>query len=1254
MRFKASFILLLLILLFSCAAQAQSKASPGSLYDDEHLKSWATDFLAGNHDKVIKAVEENLTSPSPHPFAAHVWTVTQDSLGRLEQAYAEIKDEKLKKALDPLPDVYLHYQKRSRYLEALNKYPAARAAEIKDYWALSCLTVMAADMDRTLDGLAYALAAVRLLPNSYQMAWLIGTNLLKDQRVWDQVARMINPGGELAGTDVGMYLAKSFRYRPVPSSDQEAKDQISEWLDKHPDDARAWFRRGLVAAALGKSSETANKSDEASKRYKEAADYFKRALNLYPFKTRTLIYWNELVAAYIKTNQLTKVEETLADLGKIEKAASPDVVPVPLQVKMTALRKAGNLKEAKDLATLMQHTYPKDGGPSFELAELAKVEKKDDEVIKFSREAIEKSPDELDYRNELMGGLTNAGKWQEAIDLVNDTEKREIKPDASLYGNATWAYRVLIYRAQHPETGTAASKEEEFLTEKAFQMMRRAVATYPESSSVLREQAALLISADKPEAALASLNHAFEITAPAQWSIDRLGEILSATNSSHTDAVGSVIFSPDGKKVLTRSDDLTLRLWDVASGKALWKVKGAKYFGAFSTDGQALIINSGSTNIKLLDAATGKEIKQFGVNVKDYPIGISPDRKKVLVQGSNGITVWDLESAGKLFTIDSTSNYTNTAIFSPDGKLIGTGDKEGMVACWDAETGKELKKFDGASEEISDLAFSPDGKLLLAGSADETARLWDIETTTEIGRFEGHSGIVYTVAFSPDGKTIATGGEDQTVRLWSLATQEQLSQFNDHADAVYAVAFSPDGKTLATASKDKTARILDAATLKPILTLGGQTADPIIASLLKRFPYARDLMKEVEKTEKNYSEFAKQQQPDLPDLREYEKRGAVRNLRFTPGSFDALQFELKNNYPDGSAVLYYAYKNEKLYIWLFDATGPRAYWQQPLSETKLKAVLQTYENVIGRSSQPGNSARHVPTDATKSSDADAREALQRSLLELSDIFLPREISQSTGQVKHLIVVPLPEARSIPYAALQPFKDDQYLIDRMSVSLALNLADVGNYVEPWQSNFAKPLVVDLNSSSTVAAQYNRDEAQAFAAISKAERIGAANKEALIDKVADADLLYISADEFAGPRNANGEYNFMLSLPNQLKESWSPTQDWLTARLAFLSIGQPTQEKTGAERRLDFAREFQRAGVPRVITVLWGIPHDARRSLMCDIANNLQKQEPWEAVRTTILKFKLQNRDPRAWSSLVLLGTPRLRNIVRPEDDAEEIR
>ena len=72
---------------------------------------------------------------------------------------------------------------------------------------------------------------------------------------------------------------------------------------------------------------------------------------------------------------------------------------------------------------------------------------------------------------------------------------------------------------------------------------------------------------------------------------------------------------------------------------------------------------------------------------------------------------------------------------------------------------------------MSSVCFSPDGKQILSGSRDGTACVWDaISGKPLFPLFSGHTDIIISVCFFPDGRRFATGSRDGTFRMWSLDT----------------------------------------------------------------------------------------------------------------------------------------------------------------------------------------------------------------------------------------------------------------------------------------------------------------------------------------------------------------------------------------------------------------------------------------------------------------------------------------------------
>ncbi len=304
---------------------------------------------------------------------------------------------------------------------------------------------------------------------------------------------------------------------------------------------------------------------------------------------------------------------------------------------------------------------------------------------------------------------------------------------------------------------------------------------------------------------------------------------ISISRTTHNGPVSALAFSPDGKWVVSGSEDNSARVWNAASSKEISRLifNGPVSAVAFSPDGKWVVSASEDNTARVWEAATGKEIARMIHDKPVVAIAFSPDGKWV-VSGSEDKTarVWEAATGKEIARMTYDAGVTSVA-FSPDGKRVVSGSKDSTARVWKAATGIEMSRMTHAGPVFA-VAFSPDGEWVVSGSADFTIRVWYAATGKDIDvdHHMNHEGSVTSVAFSPDGIYVVSGSADKTARVWEAATGVEKSRMT-HTKPVSAVAFSPDGNWVVSGSEDTTARVWDAKNNKEIARMthgGGVTA----------------------------------------------------------------------------------------------------------------------------------------------------------------------------------------------------------------------------------------------------------------------------------------------------------------------------------------------------------------------------------------------------------------------------------------------
>ncbi len=325
----------------------------------------------------------------------------------------------------------------------------------------------------------------------------------------------------------------------------------------------------------------------------------------------------------------------------------------------------------------------------------------------------------------------------------------------------------------------------------------------------------------------------------------------------------TAVFSPDGKYIVTVSNDSTATVWDAGSGKQVTealKHKSRVRSAIFSPDGKYIITVSSDKTARVWDARTGKQVAEpleHEGNINSA--AFSPDgRYIVTVSNDSTATVWDARTGKQVAEPLEHEGNINSAAFSPHGNYIVTASWDNTARVWDVKTGKQVTEPLEHEDYVRSAAFSPDGRYIVTASGDRTARVWDVKTGKLLteplkqigitpvtfssdGRYiltasksNNKTVIVYTnkresaaeplkhkssvnsAAFSPDGRYIVTASWDNTARVWDAKSGEPVTEPLEHEDVVNSALFSPDGKYIVTTSYDNTARVWDTKSGEPV------------------------------------------------------------------------------------------------------------------------------------------------------------------------------------------------------------------------------------------------------------------------------------------------------------------------------------------------------------------------------------------------------------------------------------------------------
>lgn len=272
----------------------------------------------------------------------------------------------------------------------------------------------------------------------------------------------------------------------------------------------------------------------------------------------------------------------------------------------------------------------------------------------------------------------------------------------------------------------------------------------------------------------------------------------------HTGQIVKLAWSPDGARIVTASQDKTVRIWNASNGAELLVLRGHEdkiMSVAWSHDGQRIASASKDKTVRVWNVdGNGEPLILRGHQHWVYAVSFSRDNRTLFTSSlDRTVRSWDIDAVVTPVVLRGHEDLVGFFVFSPDGQRIATSSSDQTIRVWNADGHGNRLVFRGHTAQLGTLSWSPDGTRIVSSSMDGTARIWFVEESRPPIVLQGRKGPLAHTTWSSDGQHIVTAAYAGHLQLWSADGNElaMMQTFAVDPRASMIAQFDPSGSVVA-------------------------------------------------------------------------------------------------------------------------------------------------------------------------------------------------------------------------------------------------------------------------------------------------------------------------------------------------------------------------------------------------------------------------------------------------------------------------